>query len=237
MRADDSVHLDETLGVPSGFEPSHSSLPLTRRLMRVLRPVVQVPVLPVSDAGHHDSFRCGVAAQFIGNDHAWMPMAGRPQQLAKEPHGRETVALWLHQNIDDNTVLIDGPPEIMRDAIDIEEDLVQMPFVAGSGTPSPQAIGVLLAELFAPAPDRFIADHHAACRHHLLDIPKAHREPVVEPNGIRDDLFRKSMATVRVVRHSFSIPSDQVPQLEPGISLSSGKAYDVGSNLVLHEGK
>ena len=40
VRSDDAVHLDKTLGVPSGFEPSHSPLPLSRRLMRVLGTIV-----------------------------------------------------------------------------------------------------------------------------------------------------------------------------------------------------
>ena len=40
MRGNDSVHLDKPLGMPSGFETSHSPLPLPRRLMRVLGPVV-----------------------------------------------------------------------------------------------------------------------------------------------------------------------------------------------------
>lgn len=40
VRGDDSVNLDETLRMPSRFEPSHSPLPLARRLMRVLSPVI-----------------------------------------------------------------------------------------------------------------------------------------------------------------------------------------------------
>ncbi len=59
--ADDAVHFNEALRVPGGFEPPHASLPFTRRLMRVLRPVVQIPVLSVCDAGHHGSF-CGPVA-------------------------------------------------------------------------------------------------------------------------------------------------------------------------------
>ena len=70
VRSNDSVHLDKSLGVSRGFEPSHSPLPLTRRLMRVLRAVVQVPVLSMSDAGHHNPFRRSVAAEFVSNDHA-----------------------------------------------------------------------------------------------------------------------------------------------------------------------
>ena len=40
VRADNSVYLDETLGVLPGFEPAHASLPFTRRLMGVLGAVV-----------------------------------------------------------------------------------------------------------------------------------------------------------------------------------------------------
>jgi hypothetical protein len=42
MRGNDSVHLGRVLAMPSRLEPPHSSLPLTRRLMRVLRAIVQV---------------------------------------------------------------------------------------------------------------------------------------------------------------------------------------------------
>ena len=67
-----------------------------------------------------------------------------PQQLAKETDCRESIPLRLHEDVEDNAVLIDRSPEVMSDAVDLEEDLVQMPFVAGPSTPSPQAIGILL---------------------------------------------------------------------------------------------
>jgi hypothetical protein len=70
VRGNDTVHLDKTLGVPSGLELSHSPLPLPRRLRRVLGPVVYIPVLSMSNTGHHDPFRRPIAAQFVGNDHA-----------------------------------------------------------------------------------------------------------------------------------------------------------------------
>lgn len=62
MGSDDSVHFDKLLGVPRGFEPSHAPLPLTRWLVRVLRAVVQIPMLSMSDVGYHDPFRRTVAA-------------------------------------------------------------------------------------------------------------------------------------------------------------------------------
>jgi hypothetical protein len=58
MRGDDSVHLEESLGVPPGPEAPHASLPLTRWLMRVFGAVVQVSMLPMSHAGH-DGALCG----------------------------------------------------------------------------------------------------------------------------------------------------------------------------------
>jgi hypothetical protein len=68
VRGNDAVDLDEALGVSIGIEPSHSPLPFTRRLMRVLRPVVHVPMLSVSNAGHHYSFRSAIAPDLVRND-------------------------------------------------------------------------------------------------------------------------------------------------------------------------
>ena len=87
----------------------------------------------------------------------WSASCG-PQQLAKEPDRGKTIPLRLHEDVEDDPVLIDSSPEVVSDAIDLEEDFVQMPFVTGSSTPSSQAVGILLAELVAPAPDRFVAD-------------------------------------------------------------------------------
>ena|SRR5688572_22385140 len=91
------MHLDEALRLPPGFEPAHASLPFARRLMRVLGPVVQVSMLPVCHAGHHDPLRRRVAAQLVGYDHSRTTTAVGLQQLAEEPHSRKAVALRLDQ--------------------------------------------------------------------------------------------------------------------------------------------
>ena len=88
MRGDDSVHLEESLGVPPGLEPPHPSLPLTRWLMGVLGAVVQVSILPMSHTGHDDALRGGVTTQLVGNDYPRTATPGGPQQLAEESHGR-----------------------------------------------------------------------------------------------------------------------------------------------------
>src|SRR3954447_781394 len=136
-----------------------------------------------------------------------MPPVVGPQQLAKEAHGSETVALWLHQNIDHNTVLIHRAPKVMPLAVNVEEHLIKMPFVSGPGTASPYPCRVQVAELLTPAADRFVADQHSAGSHRIFDIPKADRKPVIEPDSIRDDFPREPVTTVRIGRQSFRIPS------------------------------
>src|SRR3954447_4995616 len=110
----------------------------------------------------------------------------------------------------------------MLDAVDLQKDLVQMPFVTRPRTPLSQAIGVQMTELVAPGPDAFVADHNAACRHRIFHVAKADRESVVEPDRIRNDFSREAMAAVRVVGHSFSIPSVRVLNLTMPCCRQSG---------------
>jgi hypothetical protein len=48
--------------------------------------------------------------QLVGDDHAWSAPSCR-QQLAEEPDGSKSIPLRLHENIQDNTVLIDRSPK------------------------------------------------------------------------------------------------------------------------------
>src|SRR5262245_47089186 len=95
----------------------------------------------------------------------------------------------------------------MFDAVDGQKNLIQMPLISGASASFSQSSCELVAELLTPSADRFVADGHTARRHGLLDIPEADREPKVEPNRIGDDFFGKSMATVEVLGHPFSIAS------------------------------
>src|SRR6478752_4398559 len=85
-------------------------------------------------------------------------------------------------------------------AVDPDEDLVEVPFVAGVEAPTAQLIGVGLPELGTPAPDRLIADHDTTRQHQLLDLTKAQREPKVQPHAMADDLDRVAVALVDAVR-------------------------------------
>src|SRR3954451_24970214 len=99
-------------------------------------------MLSVSNTRHYHSFRRTVAAQLVRNNDARLASSSA-QELAKEPDRSETIAFRLNEDIEHNTVLIDGSPEVMSDAVDLQEDFVQMPLIAGSGTPPPETVGIL----------------------------------------------------------------------------------------------
>ena len=159
----------------------------------------------MSNAGEHNPFRRRVAAQFVGNDHAWAARRGT-QQLAEEPDGSKSVPSWLDENIENDTVLVDRSPEIVGDSVDLEEDFIQMPFVTGPSATSSQTGGIRSTKFVAPASDRLIAEQYSPSGHQFYHITEAHTEPEVQPNAVRDDLLREPMATVRAVRHSSSMP-------------------------------
>jgi len=76
------------------------------------------------------------------------------QQAFKETFGGSVIALLLHQNVQNHAVLIYRPPQIVEHTVDTDENLIQMPDVAGSWPPAAQATGKVTAEFAAPMTDR-----------------------------------------------------------------------------------
>lgn len=103
-------------------------------------------MLSMSHAGHHDPLRCGIASQLVRHNHA-RSLSRDPQQFAKEPHGSKAIPLWLNKDVEDNPILIDRTPEIVRDAIDLQEHFIQVPLVTDPVTPPSQTSDIRFAEL------------------------------------------------------------------------------------------
>jgi len=125
------------------------------------------------------------------------------QQSLEETFGGFAVTPFLNQNIEHNSILVHRAPQIMKFAPDADEDLIQVPLVARSGTPPTQTVRETLAELLAPATDRFVRDEHASLRQDEFDVPQAQTEDVVQPDGMADDLNWKAV-TILVGREMFS---------------------------------
>jgi hypothetical protein len=102
----------------------------------------------------------------------------------------------LYQNIEHVPVLVDGAPEVVPFAVDAEKHFIQVPLVAGSGAPVAELIGILLTELVAPLPDRFIRHDDAAGKQELLHIAVAEAEAEIRSDAVADDFGRKAMIFV-----------------------------------------
>ncbi len=100
----------------------------------------------------------GVAFQVIGDQYPGAILQAL-EQLAEEALGSLSIAMALHQNIQDMTILIHGPPQVVNLPVDGEVHLIQVPLDPSLRLPTTQGIGVGLAELQAPLTDRLVADH------------------------------------------------------------------------------
>ena len=71
-----ALHFEKPLRMLGRLEALHPAFAFSGWLMGVLRPVVQVSVLPVSDGRHYDSFRCAIASKLIRDHYAWWTPTG-----------------------------------------------------------------------------------------------------------------------------------------------------------------
>jgi hypothetical protein len=65
-----SIRGQEPLGMAGRCEPLHPILALTRRPMRVLTPVIEIPTLAMFHPREELALGRAIALQFIGDDHA-----------------------------------------------------------------------------------------------------------------------------------------------------------------------
>src|SRR5215831_10126128 len=120
--------------------------------MRVLRTVIEIPMLAMFNARQELPLGGPVAFELIGDEHPWDILTAF-EELAEKLLRGLFVPTALDENVEDITVLIHRPPEIMPLLVDRDEHLVQMPFIARPGAPVTQLIGVCLAKLPTPLAD------------------------------------------------------------------------------------
>jgi len=83
----------------------------------------------VLDAGHNFSL-CGIVGpKLVGDHHPWRP-ALTLQKLTHKAFGRLGIAAALHQHLQDKPVLIHGTPQPVLLATDLNDNLIEVPFVA-----------------------------------------------------------------------------------------------------------
>ena len=81
----------------------------------------------------------------------------------------------------------------MLRAVDLQDNLVEVPLVGWPGTIAPDLRGDLRPELCNPDPDRLVGDDDPALGEEIFDIAQAQSEAVICPDGVADDGARKAM--------------------------------------------
>src|SRR6478735_7222959 len=128
-----------------------------------------------------------VAGELVSDDHpGHVPQA--LEQSAEELLCGHRVSARLDQNVEHGAVLVDRAPQVPLFAVDLDEHLIQVPFVARPRTTTAQLVRILLPEPLAPSPDRLIGHVETTFEHQLLHVAEAQREPVVQPDAMADDL-------------------------------------------------
>ena len=159
--------------------------------MRCFRRVIDPLVPAVLHAGGEFRLRGRVGPQLVGHHHP--RQAPSLEELAHEPFGGFGVSPRLNENVQDVAVRIDRPPQPMLRAVDLENDLVEVPPV---GRPRPVASDLrcnLCPELRDPDPDRFMGYDDPSLGQKVFNVAQAQGEAVIRPDGVADDGAREAM--------------------------------------------
>ena len=103
------VNREKSLRLPGGFEARHDPFASSCRLVRVLRSIIQPPVLAMFDLKAHLGSRCAVGAELVRDHDAWRRHQGF-QQPPHEPLRRAHVSSALNQDVENEAILVDGAP-------------------------------------------------------------------------------------------------------------------------------
>ena len=112
----------------------------------------------------------------------------------KKPLGGFCASPRLHQNIEHIPVPVHSPPQPHFDAVDRDDDFIKEPLICRSRPVPLDTTCEIRAKPVHPFTHGFPADDYASLRQKILDISRAQRKPMIGPNGVGDNLTRKTLA-------------------------------------------
>jgi hypothetical protein len=163
--------------------------------MRILGGIVEIAALPMLDIGQQVALRHPIAPEFVGDDHSRFILEALQQTLEK-PFGGFRIPSVLHKDIEDHAALINGTPQIMLNALDPDEHLIEVPLVPRSRPTASQTVRKAPAKFPTPASHRLMGNNDGPLSQQQFHIAQAEAEHVVQPNSVADNLRGKAMAVV-----------------------------------------
>lgn len=187
--------------------------------MAAFRSIAQASMLSMLAPRHDLSLGHAVAREFVGVHHARYD-ALLLEQLAQEALGGFGIASALHQDVKDDTVLVDSTPEPMFPTGVADLHLIEKLLVSRCRPTAADLIGKTLAELQRPLAHRLMAYLDASGGEHLLHHAQAKRKPEVQPDGIADHFRRKTvMGIAGIPGHLHSAPSPRSGHLPVNLTV------------------
>ena len=99
------------------------------------------------------------------------------------------MALRLHQDVDDITILVDRPPEVVLPTLNRDEQFVQIPRVTHPPAPMSEPPSVGGAKGLTPVSDGLVRDPNASLGQEIFGVAETETEAVIQPDGVADDLL------------------------------------------------
>jgi hypothetical protein len=92
------------------------------------------------------------------------------EELAEELLGSRLIAPMLDENIEDMTILIYPPPEVVTCSVDGQKHLIQVPLDIRSGASMPELVRIRLPKLPTSIAHGLVCEHNAAFGHQLFNV-------------------------------------------------------------------
>lgn len=199
---DGGVGRQEPLRAQLGLELLHVPFPLSDREMGVFGAIVLAqPSRRVKRLEAQDFNRRDVGPQAISYDQL-RPNWLITQHLLEEGGRCLGVSASLDGRPQHLAFVIDGAPEIHLTTPNPTDHFIQMPARGGRGPPAFEVSGDLLSELPTPVSNRFVGGVDAALCEDLLDVAKAQREAIIEPDSLPNDVRLVSMTLEQEIGHN-----------------------------------
>ena len=111
------------------------------------------------------------------------------QKFAHQALGRIRIAAALHQNVQNETVLIDSAPQPVLLAAHRDHDLIEMPLaIELARRPAADVGGILTAKFLGPRPYCLMRNDYAALGQHVFDHSQTEWKFEIQPNRMSDHI-------------------------------------------------
>jgi len=133
-----------------------------------------VPVLASLVLGSNAQFPVGstIAPQLV-RDNQPGSVSHPFKKLAEKPLCRLRVATPLDQDVQDVTILVHSPPQVVLLTFNPNEHFIKVPSITRPTLPGPDPLGVLTAKTKTPLADRLVGDVDSPTYQDFFNIPEA----------------------------------------------------------------